>query len=39
MYVRLGQRLSAQKGEADDIVGAMRAQESADADADSSEEE
>lgn len=34
-----GQRLSAQKGEADDIVGAMKAQEEAEERQDSSDEE
>ncbi|KAL5529366.1 hypothetical protein ACEPAG_5351 [Sanghuangporus baumii] len=39
IHTLIRQRLSAQRGDADDIVGAMRAQESADADAGSSDEE
>lgn len=35
----LGQRLAAQKGETDDIVGAMKAQEEAEGQEDSSDEE
>lgn len=39
IVARTGRRLAAQKGESDDIVGAMKAQERAGANDDSSDEE
>ena len=36
---RSGQRLAAQKGESEDLVGAMRANETAESDVNSSDEE